>query len=149
MPNRAAAANTRAGFVVNRDWTVLSCTPAAMPWLAASLGLHLWKAWPNAEPIFRPIYERAWRDGSARGREFFAGALVEVEATVVGDRLVIHFEERDHLDVTSPQSVVESLTRILALARGQEPDPALARAEVPLRVVPGSRDSKRRRPRAQ
>ena len=116
----AAAAHSLASFTLNRDWIVLSCTTSAAPWVGAVVNRRLWDAFAPAEAVFRPLYEQAWAAGTYTGRVFYNGVLVDLHCeTTADDHLVVSFWEVDHLDITSVDSLVESLRRLLASA--QEP----------------------------
>lgn len=132
------AAQGLAHFTMSRDWVILRASLSAMPWITPAVGQRIWDIWPAAEPVFRPIHERAWRDGYAYGREFFLGVLYDVQASVVGDELRVMYDEIFHVDVTTPETVAESLAAMIHLCRGpghpETPPPHPA----PLRVVPGA-----------
>jgi hypothetical protein len=96
----------------------------AAPWFRAAVNRSLWATWPDAEPVFGPIHEKARREGHAHQLAFFNGALFEVDAVMSGDLLTVTFAEVDHMDLTTLASVVASLLRMKDLVdRANAPVP--------------------------
>ena len=120
---------------MTRDWVVESASVAALRWMAPSVGRCLWDVWPASEPIFRPIYEQAWDTGRGEGIGFFMGVLVELNVTQIGDKLDVAYVELGHLDVTSCESLADSLIHLRRLCRERQPQD-LPPLPAPLRVVP-------------
>jgi hypothetical protein len=112
-----------AHFSFDRSWIVTTCNVGAAPWLAAAVGRNLWQTWPLAEPLFRPGYEQAWREGEAHFAQFFTGYMFDVHAVRSDDgRLLrVSFLEADMLDVTSVSTVIESLSRMRHRLEAQGP----------------------------
>ena len=136
MSGAARQAQGPATFTMGRDWVVTSASVAALPRMLPSLNRSVWDTWPAAEPLYRPLYERAWADGHADGLVFFNGTLVDIHATVIGDQLDVGYVELAHIDPTTVPTLIESLREIRHLCRDHAslppaPPPRLA----PLQVV--------------
>lgn len=79
-------------LTLDRDHRILSAVGHYAPvhQEMGSIGKVVWEMFPDSEPQFRPVYERAWRDGFAYELIPFRGLMVEAHANVAcDDRLVV------------------------------------------------------------
>jgi hypothetical protein len=121
-----------ATYTINRDWILLSHNDTATPWVGECLDRSIWDVYPDAEPFLRPMLEHAWATGHTTGMIVFHGVLFEFTASTYLDAMIVTYEEIDHLDVTSLQTIVESLTRMIDVLE----QPTLAPPALSLHVVP-------------
>ena len=86
------------------------------------IGSVLWDCFPGARPLFKPYY-----DGARASREpvdfvqFYDGYVVRVVATAAAEeRLEVQWEQLAHIDTTTLEDLVVSLTQTLAALAEKE-----------------------------
>ena len=86
------------------------------------VGSVLWDSFPGARPLFKPYY-----DGARESREpvdfvqFYDGYVVRVVATAAGEeRLEVQWEQLAHIDATTLEALVASLTQTLDVLAEKE-----------------------------
>lgn len=85
-------------------------------------GSVIWDCFPGARPLFKPYYDeaRASRE-PVDFVQFYDGYVVRVVATSAGEeRLEVTWEQLAHIDATTLDDLVASLTQSLDLLAGEE-----------------------------
>jgi len=60
---------------------------------AGALGEVVWERWPDAAPIFKPVYDQARREGFAYKVVEYRGLLVEIHCTSVDNLLHVCLQQ--------------------------------------------------------
>jgi hypothetical protein len=73
-------------------------------------GLSLWEAFPGAEPLFQPYYEKAWRTGEpVEFVQYYNGYIMRINAVPEGERLLLFWEVLCRLDTLTLEGLWASL----------------------------------------
>jgi hypothetical protein len=133
-----AAEGTR-WIILDDAYRIVEVGVAGLPELADSVGRNVWDLFPNAQPLFLPYLEQAWKTRDAvRFVQFYKGAAVRVEAVSDEDRLRISWRVLGVVDVSTIDALQNSLLGITAiLDRERAVIPSGLRPR--LRVVEGGR----------
>jgi hypothetical protein len=101
------------------------------------LGERLWDHFPSARPVFSPYCEQARRSGEpVELVKFFEGALKRVRYAPTGSRLTATWEVLAAVDVSSLDSLRDSLRSVVAALADAEPG-MTGEERPPLRVLEG------------
>lgn len=114
-----------AEYWLDRQYILTRCSRHSPVPLGHVVGRSLWDVFPEGEPIFKHIYERAFTDGTAEGEGFYGGKLVAVYAMVEDRELHVVVRLLAEIDPTTLGTLLESLDRVIA-ASGSLPGPVLA-----------------------
>jgi hypothetical protein len=99
------------------------------------LGESLWDTFPTARDVFGPYCERARRSGEVVELvTFFEGTLKRVRYAPQGSRVIATWENLASVDVSSVQSLRESLLRVADALAEEDLE---AYQPPPLRVLQG------------
>ncbi len=112
----ATARNADQWFTLDRDWTITDCGDGIPGVVAQTIGKSLWDSFPGSEPLFRPVYERAWETGCASETVYWNDTITNVHAMLRGDVLCVTV---DYLTVAGLRA---TLSRIEAGASHREDD---------------------------
>lgn len=78
-------------LTISRDWVIADCGDGVPAIIEQSIGMTVWEAFPNSETVFRPIYDKAWRDGMAAGLTYYNNVLAEILVFLRDDHLLVSF----------------------------------------------------------
>jgi hypothetical protein len=126
-------------LVLDECYTVVEVSEPARAELGLLLGRNLWELLPDAEPLFRPHYEEAWRTGEpVEFVQFYGGRVRRVHAHAQRGRLEVFWELLAQLDTVTLEGLRSSVAQaISALEEGE----IGSRRELPrrtLRLVKGA-----------
>lgn len=100
--------------------------PALFESMSPFVGHVLWDRLPEAEALYRPYFDEARRTGQeVEFTVFYAAELKLIRATPVGSELTIHIDRIRQLDITTLETLEESLqamTSALADRSSEQPD---------------------------
>jgi hypothetical protein len=132
----SAAVEVTQWIVLDEDDRIVEVSENAEPVFASLLGESLWDAFPNAAEVFAPYCERARRTGEVVELvRFFEGTLKRVRYTPDGSRVIAIWENLASVDVSSVESLRDSLLEIADALVDEGVDAALQ--PPPLRVLQG------------
>jgi hypothetical protein len=123
-------------LVLDRRYTVVEVGDAARAELGRLAGLNLWDCLPDAEPLFRPYYESAWRSGEPlEFVQFYDGRVERVRAVPQGERLILSWEVLAQLDTLTLEGLRTSIVGAISAIDGAESAARRERARSALRLV--------------
>lgn len=99
-------------------------------------GQNLWDAYPGAEPLFQPYYEKARRTGEpVEFVQFYNGFITRIRAVPQEERLLLFWEVLYRLDTLTLEGLWASLRGAMAIIEECEDRVGRARVRSLLRVV--------------
>jgi PAS domain-containing protein len=118
----AVAVECNLRLVLDEQYRIVDVSPAAEPAFGALLGERFWDHFPTARPVFLPYCEEARRTGEqVEVVKFFEGKLKRVRYSPEGSRLVATWEVLASVDVSSLDTLQESLRNVIAALADEEP----------------------------
>jgi hypothetical protein len=91
------------------------------------VGDTLWAIFPEAEELYRDLYETAWTEGFAENDCFHLGRLMHVTAERTAIGLLVSYRVLAEIDTVTLPALRSSLDRLVLIADAQDqpPSPAL------------------------
>ncbi len=103
-------------LVLDNEDRIVEVGPAAQSQFGPLLGAVVWDGFPGSEPLFRPYYDTARRTGEpVEFVQFFDGVVAHVRATPSAGRLELGWESLLRIDVTTLDSLRQTLRDALEL----------------------------------
>lgn len=123
-------------IVLDEDNRIVDVSATAEPVFAPLLGESLWDKFPEAAAVFAPYCERARQTGEVVELvKFFAGTLKRIRYAPDGPRVTAIWENLASVDVSSVESLRESLLEIADALADEDVDGSSQHP--PLRVLQG------------
>lgn len=120
-------------LTINRDWTIGSCGNDVAGAISQAIGQNVWDAFPDSEPIFRPVYEAAWRNGKSAAVLEYNDNLVEVNVFLRHEQLFVSYQS---LTVAGLRATLERLVELVEARDSRRTTAAHQRQSAsPLRLV--------------
>jgi hypothetical protein len=113
----AAVSPAEQWFTLDREWTITACGERTIATVAGFVHQNLWDAYPGAEPVFRPVYERAWEQGRSAGIVHWNDTLTDLHCFKRGRELLVTF------DFITLAGLRAALEQIAAAAFLEDPSP--------------------------
>jgi hypothetical protein len=127
-------------LVLDEHYGIVEVGPAAAATFGPFRGRCLWDAFPGAQPLFQPYYEKARRTGeNVEFVQFYDGQFGRVRAVPRGARLLIFWEMLHRLDLLTLDGLRTTLAEATATIEESEALLRRSRVRSSLRVVEGGR----------
>ena len=118
-----AVGSARGGryLVLDEDYAILEVAPSVESAFGDSLGQNVWELFPGSHAIFSSYLEEAHRTGEpVEFVQFFRGRVVRIEAAPQDRGLHVSWEVLGTVDVSTLESMRESLGDIVSVLTEQE-----------------------------
>jgi hypothetical protein len=111
-------------IVLDEEYRIVEVGASAAPEFGAFLGRRVWDVFPDSRAVFLPHLEEAHRTGEpVEFVQFFEGTLVRVDAVPENRRLAISRKVLGTVDVSTLESLRNSLLGIVNALADEETAP--------------------------